>query len=125
MDCSFVTLNLCFLAAIKIEGIGTVGYGVVVLLLKTDDVLEQLGLISVVREGSKPSCSLCHTVSFSFPFRQTRISVKYCKEKAGCIVRELQHFRQHFLLPPNNSDLVTGIALLGDGTVLLLNSDLK
>lgn len=112
------------LAAIKIEGISTIRYGVVVLLLKTDDVLE-LGLISVVREGSKPSRSLCHTVSFSFPFRQTRISVKYCKEKAGCIVREPQHFGQHFLLPPNNSDLVTGIALLGDGTVLLLNSDLK
>lgn len=85
-------MNLCLLAAIKIEGIGAVRYGEEVLLLKTDDILEQVGLVPVVREASKSSCSLCHVASFSFPSRHTRISLKYCREKAGCIVQELQCF---------------------------------
>lgn len=83
LDCSFVTLNLCLLAAIKIKGIGTVRYAEVVLLLKIDNVLEQLAIMPIVRERSKPTCSLCRMASFSFPSRQTRVSLKHCKQKAG------------------------------------------
>lgn len=78
VDNSFIILHLCLLAAIKIEDVTTFRYGEVVLLVKICDILKQLGLLPVVREGSRPSCSLLQMASFSFASRQTRISLKYC-----------------------------------------------
>jgi len=39
------------------------------LLVKICDILEQLELVPVVREGSQPSCSLLQMASFSFASR--------------------------------------------------------
>lgn len=77
-DNSFIILHLCLLPAIKIEVVATVRYGEVVLLVTICDILEQLGLVPVVREGSQPSYSVLQMASFSFASRQTRISLKYC-----------------------------------------------
>lgn len=78
LDSSFIILHQYLLVAIKIEGTATVRYAEEVLLVKICDILEQLGLVAAVREGSQLSCCFLQMTSFSFASMQTRINLKYC-----------------------------------------------